>query len=342
MSAAPAVSPAHRPILVLSVGHSLLPFAFRLQREGHEVQVACVHCPPRYQEAWGGKFSSFLPPSKGGVEPEVAEKVVDAARSAGALVLTNSLKWTEALRGAALDGVFGQPQRDEPRTNLQIGAWFDGKAMRGTHLLAWDQAAWPGGLGPFGPGGAVLVRAPHLSPFLEPCVDQLAESGYRGLVAMDLQATPQGRLAVSNLTLGWHRLHAHAFVSELESLSAVLEGAEPVQPKRFVCAVPVSVPPWPSPVAREVARVPIAGLSREQMGQVFFHDMKIVEGQPQVAGLDGLVFVARGAADSFELARLKASTICAAVQLPEKQWRPDFGSAVPGIVAALEQLGVSL
>jgi hypothetical protein len=171
--------------------------------------------------------------------------------------------------------------------------------------------------------------------------DGLRADGYQGLVAMGIESR-EGRVTVTAPTLGWHPLHAHAFVSELESLGAVLGGAEVHFPKRFVCVVPVSVPPWPSPAAQEIAEQPIGGLSRDQSGQVFFHDMRIVEGQPQVAGLDGLVLVARGSADQFELARGKAQSLAGAVQLVEKQWRPDFGGGVTTVLAGLEQLGISL
>lgn len=342
MTAAPAVEVAiKRPVLVLSVGHSLLPFAFRLQREGHEVQVACVHCSPRYQRAWAGKFTSFLPPSKSGVDAAVAEKVVSAAREAGAWVLTNSLKWTEALQGAGLEGVFGQPQRDELPPPIQAGAWFNGQEFSGAHLLVWDLGVWPGGLGPLRPAGVTLVRAPRLQALLEPLRDSLRESGYKGLVSVAL-SVEDGKLTVREPTLGWHPLHAHAFVSELESLGAVLEGEAPKFPKRFVCCVPVSVPPWPTPSAQELVEQPIDGLVREQLGQVFFHDMRIVDGKPTVAGLDGLVCVARGTADHFDLARAKALQLAGAIRLREKQWRPDFGGAVSTVMAALEQLGMGL
>ncbi len=155
--------------------------------------------------------------------------------------------------------------------------------------------------------------------------------------------------ATDHIVTGWVPLHSHAFISDQPSVTSVLWGSAPVFPKAFTTVIPVSIPPWPfpSPPAVEVG-IPIAGphyqdgkLTPEQLGNMFFHDMSIQNGQPVTAGLDGLVCVVRGSANSPLLARQKAISLAQTVTLPEKQFRPDVGANVEPLLASLETLGLT-
>jgi hypothetical protein len=139
---------------------------------------------------------------------------------------------------------------------------------------------------------------------------------------------------VSGMTAGWPFLHSHAFLSELEDfagllsapvLEATTDGASPpvLLPKKFVTVLPVSRPPWPTRKARfRFDLAPIEGLTPEHMGRVFWHDVQVnpEAGKLTTAGLDGLVGVVRGAADTSQLALVRALEVALRLQLPEKQF----------------------
>jgi len=57
----------------------------------------------------------------------------------------------------------------------------------------------------------------------------------------------------------------------------------------------------------------------------------------RTAGLDGLLAVATGAADSSPaLARARALELAVRLEIPEKQWRADTGLTVEAVLSTLE------
>ena len=81
------------------------------------------------------------------------------------------------------------------------------------------------------------------------------------------------------------------------------------------------------------------------MGRVFWHDVQVdpEAGKLTTAGLDGLVGVVRGAADTSELALVRALEVALRIELPEKQFRSDAGRRVQSVLSELEgRFGVLL
>jgi hypothetical protein len=185
-----------------------------------------------------------------------------------------------------------------------------------------------------------LVRELTVEPLAE-----LAGERFQGLVQFDLDfKTEDGSPEVSGMEAGWPFLHTHAFVSELEDFADLLGGAtlvptDQILPRKFVTVLPLSRPPWPTRKAKfRFELAPIGGLTGEQMARVFWHDVQADQeaGTLSTAGLDGLIGVVRGAANTNELALLRALEVALRVQLPEKQFRSDAGRQVQSALAELE------
>jgi len=237
---------------------------------------------------------------------------------------------------------------------LRPGGWFDGENLHGHHLLVVDRGAWPGGMGPAIDSGLTMVRidVPEtvwmVDQLAEKWTDELKSSGFRGLVQLNLNfQTETGEPEVNGMQAGWPFLHTHAFLSELEDFAGLLaedtpsatRPAQTLLPRKFVTALPVSRPPWPTRKARfRFDLAPIGGLTPEQMGRVFWHDVQVdPEAQKlTTAGLDGLVGVCRGAADTNELALVRALEVALRLALPEKQFRSDAGRRTQSVLSELE------
>jgi hypothetical protein len=105
----------------------------------------------------------------------------------------------------------------------------------------------------------------------------------------------------------------------------------------------VTVPPWP--LEANVSSQPtLLELTPSQQANLFLHDVRVDREAKQlwVAGLDGLIGVARGCADVWELALARMRGVAGAVQVPEVQWRPDVGGQVAGVLATLESVGMGV
>ena len=340
--------------LVLSHTHSLLPFAYRLQLSGAEVQP--VVTVAAFEAAWRGKIEAVKRDSKGRVDLSFVEDYDQA----DTIILTDDWKMQQHFSHwqAVHHNVFGVTQQRSGQTDsatgaIRIGGWFTGEKLIAPHLLIVDRGAWASGIGPAVDGSLTLVRVDNEETIknnealVEPHLDELKSSGFRGLVQFDLNfQTSDGEPEVSAVVAGWPFLHTHAFLSELEDFSGLLEsGTNPpastqgLLPKKFVTVVPISRPPWPTRKARfRFDLVPIEGLTPLQMGRVFWHDVQMdtEAGRLTTAGLDGLIGVARGAADTNELALVRALEIALRIRLPEKQFRTDAARKVQSALAELE------
>jgi hypothetical protein len=354
--------------LVLSHTHSLLPFAYRLQLSGADVQPVVV--VQAFEAAWRGKMKPSPRDGKGRLDPSWLSELSCDVDTDNCVVLTDDWRLQEKFREATgREGrIYGVHQQHHTTDGglegpLRLGAWFDGENLHGHHLLVIDRGAWPGGMGPSIDGGLTMVRIDipetmwMMDQLANQQVDELKTSGFRGLVQFNLNfQTPSGEPEVDGMLAGWPFLHTHAFVSELEDLAGLLEKGVDTQssnhpsqtllPRKFVSVLPVSRPPWPTRKARfrfDLAEV--GGLTQEQMARVFWHDVQVDQegGKLTTAGLDGLVGVARGAADTNELALVRALEVALRLQLPEKQFRSDAGRRVQSVLAELEgRFGVLL
>lgn len=339
--------------LVLSHTHSLLPFAYRLQLEGSEVQP--VVAIAAFEAAWRGKMPQSPRDGKGKLSTNWLEALAVKCRDADWTILTDDWRlqhqFSKTIDSSRILGVWREAS---PETQagaegaIRIGGWFNGSNLLAPHLLVVDRGAWPGGMGPAVDSALTLIRVddPETQGVLDGLTDvqqaRLSEEGFRGLVQFDLQfRTATGRPEVSAVVAGWPFLQTHAFLSELEGFSELLTDATslPVLPKKFVTVITISRAPWPTRKARFRFDTPeIQGLTPEQMGQVFWHDVQVDEegGRLTSAGLDGLIGVSRGAADTSELARVRSLEVALRLGLPEKQFRPDAGVQVQAALAELE------
>ena len=315
-------------ILVISHKHHLLPFAWRLAREGNTVHVKVQR--DRYQRAWAGKLARW--PGQGSME-EQADEVAAATRESDPLtVLTDSLTWQRLLRERGAQRVVGVLERPYPEDGkalaLAVGGWWTGEQWHSPHLWLQERGLWPGGLGPATPGAGMAVHLNYLpeafGQFLVDAQDELKSEGFVGLVQLWV-GMGEGGWAVRGLTGGWPFLHTQAFVSELEDFGALLCGEGPAVRHRYITVLPVSVPPWPTSCNVNSVEQPVTGLGRDDLSNVFFHDV-VVDGESQtvrVAGTDGLVGVVRGASNYPSQSRALAHEIATRLTVGEKQLRLD-------------------
>lgn len=323
--------------------HGLLPVAHRLRLEGHDVEVL-VH-KPKYRKAWGGKITTFGKDA-GVVKPGDLGDLPERVSSGEFIGLVDQVSWTlDQFAGPKTHGVL---DTQKPTTGFRAGGWFDGNHISAPHFLIYDMGAWTGGMGPLVPGGVTLVRddAPDTegkTAFREQLESELKARDFKGLFNVGLLEDPETGLKLDGMEAGWPFGQVHAFLSEVEGFGEVVSGnADPILPKKFVTVIPVSVPPWPNRGVAAESEIPIQGLTPQQVGHFFWHDMQVHQEHRELrtAGLDGLVGFARGAGQSPELARTRAVELAARVLLPAKQWRPDAGSLVPQVLAKMEEIGI--
>jgi hypothetical protein len=300
---------------------------------------------------------------KGRLEPKFLEELVGEAHTNESIILTDDWKLQQKFQ-LTPERMFGVSQQhhtvtDGPNHPLRFGGWFNGEKLVAHHIMIVDRGAWPGGMGPAIDGAMTMIRVDRedtvwmLETLAENSIEELRESGFRGLVqfGMDFQ-TKTGNPEVNRMVAGWPFLQTHAFLSELEDFASLLTGEatteDPPQllPRKFVTVLPLSRPPWPTRKARfRFDLAPIEGLTTQQMARVFWHDVQVDQEASRLttAGLDGLVGVIRGAADTSELALARALEVALRVQLPEKQFRSDSGRLVQSTLSELEgRFGVLL
>lgn len=331
--------------LVASLRAELLPLAHRLRREGHEVEALVWRA--RYEAAWEGALTKSVRHSDGTLEIAALEtRLREADR-----VLTTVRRVQELCPTAY--GVAPKLTEVEPRDRLLLGGWFSGEEIQAPHLLVADWGVYPGGLGAHVLGGLTLVKlgtggetTPNAKqPYpafvggsVQAAIERMKSASFRGLFHFDVEEdVTSGELRLRGLSCGWPELHTFAFVAELANLASTISGEIPKLQHKYVSAVPVSVPPWPSERQGKGESLPIEGLTPTQQGKLFWLDMQVDGRQLRTAGLDGLVAVAIGASDSTPaLARLRALELAGKLSVDGKQVRPDAGLAVDSVLASLE------
>ncbi len=338
--------------LVISHTHSLLPFAHRLQRQGHTVKTVVV--VRQFENAWHGKLSpSPRAENRRDLDEAFLTALLADAKEGDWIVITDNREIEARLRdegGIAPERIYGTCQFDEPvpTSVVRIGGWFDGEVLRSIFGVVADRGAQQGGMGADVDGALTLVRVDNtdaqaeLRELVDSRVQELKSRGFRGLVQFGLEfQTDNGAPQVSGIDAGWPFLVTHGFLSENDDIGGLLGGdtAPRLLPKKFVTVLPVSRPPWPTEKAKfRFSTEPIDGLTPKQQGRVFWHDVQVDQeaGQLKTAGLDGLVCVARGAADTSSLSLARALEIASSLIMPEKQFRLDAGQQVQNLLAQLE------
>jgi hypothetical protein len=298
----------------------------------------------RYERAWDGSIGKLARHSDGTLHAGALQDRVTAAQHDELVVVTDVGRVAELFEHGSK--VYHTPDSPDglPQDRLCIGGWFDGEDVHAPHLLSVDRGVWPGGQGPALPGGMTLVRLDRVPPFAtgvnKQVRERLKQQGFKGLFHFDvLEDHETGEVGLERLATGWHWLHTQAFVAELESLSDTLEGGWPSLKRRFVTVLPVSVAPWPNEKSGKLETHAVAGLTPQQLGQLFWYDVTIDTKARRVttAGLDGLVAVAVGSSDATPvLGRARAVELATRLQVPGKQFRPDVGGEVEPALATLE------
>jgi hypothetical protein len=324
-------------IVVISHKHQLLPLAFRLHRDGADLDVFVIK--ERYQQsAWGGLLET-QPWERHRYEPLVEDKD-------NLVVVTDSPKGMEAFAGCP--SLFGLSKHRQFKgyPHLLVGGWFDGENWHWPHWLVPEWGAWTGDLGPLVVGCLTLLNrkpAPLLNEILDSYNDQLKSESFRGLAMVGVVWNKHTKEFDNHgLVAGWPPLHTHLLLSvlskgglpELLTENVLVGGA-----KEFLMALPISVPPWPID-AKARPSVEIGGLTDDVMKHLFFHDMRVEGKKVFTGGLDGLVGVADGSGNSPAAARLEALGVARGIQLPEKQFRQDAGASVEEALIGLELLGL--
>lgn len=349
-------------IVVVSQSVEMIPFAWRLVLEGHDVQLIVLK--DSAEGAWAGQEKLSRPIiGEQKRDPAVRKVVFETLQQAGenGVLMTDSHQWAKEAREFPVPMVVGPLQtgggRKPPPAAITFGAWFNGTLTSSPHIIVADQGTWPGGaLGPRMVGGMTLIaprtNQDRYTEIWQPFWEELSKRGYRGLVRMNFPE--EGKTpTVDDLYTGWGWLHSHAFISELgedgPGFGATLMGAHPGLPSIFTVALPVSMAPWPGMIPHRNGwpRTPIP---QESLGgEVFFHSIqfdngKVWTGAPQKEPEGGLVGVARGSGNSIGLARGRAliQAQLLARGLREPQFRPDVAGAVEQVVATLEARGLGI
>ena len=327
-------------ILVASHKHHLLPFAWRLKREGHSVEVVVVK--DRYEKAW----EPLLPKALKGKEKGAAgwEPWVARAKGGELVVVTDSPKVGALFEDAQFRFGPGTAEWTEP-PSLLLGWWSQGGGLPTprtlVHWLAVDWGIWPLGLGPSLPGAVALLRANHDN---DQVVELLAEVEEEpGLNYLGVRWEPVSKeFHKIGHTGGWPFLLTHAFVSNLSNLGQTLEngGDEVGITEPFVVALPVSVSPWPVETHLPAPQLPVTGIGDADMRDIFFHDMTVREGQVFTDGLDGMLGVVRGAHRWPSVAHRRAMSLAARIQVPGKQFRPDALTTLVPLAEQLQERGL--
>lgn len=322
--------------LVVTQRHGLLWMAFKISKEGHDVQT--VVQKKRYRTAWDGLLK--LDHSLYSTKPEVWEEHLADKEL---VVLTDSPQVEHLFKDHG--GLFRSG--GQLTESLAIGAWFDGTQFSLPHWLLVDQGAWVGGQGPMVPGGATLLYASDVPPqfFTVPDADHLKLDNFRGLVRYPTsfdQVSKEWKKGEPQV--GWAGLHTHAFVYSLSGgdfsqllLGEVIQGPD----KQYTVVLPVSIPPWPLHMIHSEVNVyadtrNLDGTNSAVRQRLLLHDVKRTEKGLSTAGLDGLIGVACGSGNTLSMAKLQALGTAGAIQVPEKQFRTDVGGKVEGFQVLLE------
>lgn len=340
--------------LTLTLGHQLAPIAWRLHREG--IESAFVPWRTRAERCWvAHTLPSPVPLEQSRHEPRTTQvraalaPWLERAQAGDLTILWDTPQWGAIVQGAPSQ--WGTHPVGGALGPIRLGAWYADGRMQAPHLLWVSQGAWPGGLGAAVEGGMTLVR-PRTLPdpwkeLLEAAQAPAEAVQHQGLVQIGL-GWQDGVWRATGAALGWHGLHVHAFLAALgeeAQLGKILAGDAPTFPHRFAVVVPVSVPPWPVDGNVRPAEAQVQGLDEEAMGRVFWHDVAVDEGARvlKVAGVDGMVGVARGVGESRLLAQARAVGLAGAMQVPEKQFRGDVGGVwVEEGLAQMEAAGLEV
>lgn len=334
--------------IVLSHSHSLLPFAWLLREEGHNVLTVVDNL--WYERTWEGRLEKmWAGKTKGDEEEEVWGATVLGARRANAPVLTDSRRWSARFEG--YDRLYGVVKGEGHLRAQMLGFWWDGSSATLTHLLLEDQGLWPGGLGPRYVAGATVLAGGWPDSWWEalaPVFESLSRAGYRGWVRaqLSLAEDPQEVKEVGGWRAGWFPGQAHAAVANLKpGLSPLLMGQPAEFQYRHSVALMVSQPPFPTRSRDRSARggIPLPEPTQGPGARILWHDVTWDgEEGARTAGTDGLTAWVVGSAHSLWLARQRALHAAGVVSkaLPEAQVRTDVAASVDQIEGVLEQKGL--
>jgi hypothetical protein len=325
--------------LVASNKHALLPFAWRLQREDHSVDVI-VH-KPRYRAAWEPKIPKVN--IEAGLD-ETLQLYHESVMAGDMIVLTDVRKVRDFFTGAPR--LYAQLDIEDwgsHRPPLAMGGWFDGATWRNLHWLVLDWGLWPGGHGPSILAGATMIRQEPV--FLGPehwfggFTESLIAQNFSGLVTIGLRYNDEHEeLQPVGITAGWPWLHSHLFVAGVDNLGGVLGGEHAKwrpESRTFTVGLSVTQPPWPYPTSQRPATTAIKNVSSDVVKETFFHDITL-DGPLSTASLDGLVAVVTSSANTSQLARTKALAFAEQIRFPERQARSDVGAGIEQILVGLE------
>ncbi len=360
-------TPVPNTFLVLSLTHSLLPLAARLEDAGHNALVLADRDP--YELCWEGRFGGKLltggekaPNGKGRQAIEIA------ARQHGATVVTDSHRWTKAL-GEAPD-VWGAEPLEGTAGKLVLGGWNSPTGGPAAHHL-WV-AHGGGGV----PSGGMLMAVPQgaFGEALEATLAvKLAEDGPCGPWRAHLDFR-DGAWELVGLERGWQDLHWQAMDQAWPGGVVGMLAGDVAPPRaQFVFVGTVAVPPWPyAPLGPRASDEParhgdhrrewlaaqrtLRWVAETKLPEellhtpgTYLHDVRMDDaprgsGGLRLAGVDGRVAVVAGASDLPVLAHAACQQRgeVLAAGMPNAIVPPLIAEELRPLLVGLAQMGVRL
>ena len=346
------VEPTNK-FLVASKTHSLLPFAFKLQKEGADTKVFVSKS--RFSKTWSGLLAKDFEWSEGqrarDRKPVLPQDLVDEVMAGERVLVTDDPHLASTMAEAPKKFItLGGRWKLQDVPHLFVGAWVTPSGLSMPHWIVPEWGAQTGGMGALVLGGVTMIsQQVFMGPIelLEKQLQEMQDEGFQGLAWTGIRYNDLLKHWESVGTMAaWIFPGIHALVANLStSLSYLLcGGAEsdspPILSKPFTMALPVSVPPYPTSCNVNAPKVEIYNLSRELMKSVFFHDISLEDKKIWVQGTDGLVGVVTGSGNSYDMAQSRVLSVAASLQLPQKQYRTDIGAGLGSVLVGLEHLGL--
>lgn len=238
---------------------------------------------------------------------------------------------------------------------MGVGAYFDGEGFVGNACLDWEHKRFfPGNLGELtGEMGTIATFERSQTFFeqtLKPMAPLLSAGGYCGYINLNTIVNQSGIWPLEfTCRFGYPGFAVLGPLQETnwaDLFAAMTGGRGQVRMRPGYCAAIVLTTP-PFPYDRKAVDEPVGlpvildGIAEEELDQLYFGEVGLLNGQLVTSGQYGWSMVATATADTIEAARNKAGALADKVVIPNVRYRRDIGSnLIKQDFALVEELGL--